>query len=90
LSDLAGVTQNALAHAIPAFATALLHEQPTRPTRLTMACRRCTTIRGIGQPVPVRLPDAGHLCVQHGIWLSGADRPQLDINSCPKIMAAQD
>lgn len=90
MSDLAGVTQNALAHAIPAFATALLREQPTRPTRLTMACRRCTIIRGIGQPVPVRLPATGHICVQHGILLSGADRPQLDINNCPEIMAAQD
>lgn len=90
LSDLTGVTQNALAHAIPAFTTALLREQPTRPTRLTMACRRCTTIRGIGQPVPVRLPATRHICVQHGIWLSGTDRPQLDINSCPEIIAAQD
>lgn len=89
LSVIVGVTQTALAHALPAFTTALPGGQPTGPTRITTACRRCTANRGIRQPVPVRLPITTHVCVRHGIWLSGHDRPQLDVNLCPEIAAVQ-
>jgi hypothetical protein len=89
LSVLVGVTETALAHSLPTFTTVLSRGQPTGPIRRTTACRRCTAIRGIRQPVSVDLPSHTHVCVRHGIWLSSSDRPQLDINLCPEIIGAQ-
>ena len=89
LAVIAGVTEATLAHALPAFTAALSGGQATGPIRITTACRRCTANRGIRQPVPVQLPSYTHVCVRHGIWLSSSHRPQLDVNVCPEIIAAQ-
>jgi hypothetical protein len=45
--------------------------------------------RGIRHAVPVQLPSHTRVCVRHGIWLSGSQQPQLDINICPEIITAQ-
>jgi len=57
--------------------------------RATTACRRCAARRGIHQPVPVHLPAHQQICTHHGLWLSPAPRPQLDLTDCPEIIAAQ-
>jgi TniQ len=84
-----GVTEAALAHALPAFTTAVPGTRPMGPMRTTTACRRCVAARGIHHPIPVHLPSYVQLCVRHGIWLSRSNRPQLDINICPEITTAQ-
>jgi hypothetical protein len=60
-----------------------------KPVRATTACRRCAARRGIHHPVPVHLPAHHKVCTRHGIWLSDAGQPQLDLAACPEIIAAQ-
>jgi hypothetical protein len=85
LAHLTGTPATSLARALPAFGTAGAHS----PVRATTACRRCAARRGIPQPVPVHLPAYHKVCTRHGIWLSDADQPQLDLAACPEIIAAQ-
>jgi hypothetical protein len=85
LAHLTGTPATSLARALPAFGTA----GPRSPVRATTACRRCAARCGIHQPVPVHLPAHHKVCTRHGIWLSDADQPQLDLAACPEIIAAQ-
>jgi transposase len=85
LASLTSVTPTSLACALPAFGTADAHS----PVRATTACRRCAARRGIHQPVPVHLPAHHKVCIRHGIWLSDAGQPQLDLAACPEIVTAQ-
>lgn len=85
LAHLASATPAGLARALPAFATT----GALNPVRTTTACRRCTARRGILQAVPVRLPAHHRICTRHGIWLSDAGQPHLDLTACPEIIAAQ-
>lgn len=85
LARLTGTTPASLARALPAFGTADAHN----PVRATTACRRCAARRGIHQPVPVHLPAHHKVCTRHGIWLSDAGQPQLDLAACPEIITAQ-
>lgn len=39
--------------------------------------------------VPVHLPVHDKVCTRHGIWLSDADQPHLDLAACPEIITAQ-
>ncbi|MCF6475867.1 hypothetical protein FAF44_47145 [Nonomuraea sp. MG754425] len=85
LAHLARTTTTSLARALPAFGTTDAHS----PVRATTACRRCTARRGIHQPVPIHLPTHHKICTRHGIWLSDADHPHLDLAACPEIITAQ-
>jgi hypothetical protein len=85
LTRLTGTTPGSLARALPAFGTADTHS----PVRATTACRRCAARRGIHQLVPVHLPAHHKVCTRHGIWLSDAGQPQLDLAACPEIITAQ-
>ncbi len=85
LARLTSTTPAGLAHALPAFGTTDLHG----PVRATTACHRCTARRGILQPVPVHLPAHRKVCTRHGIWLSDADQPHLDLAACPEIITTQ-
>ncbi len=85
LARLTGARPAGLARALPAFGTTDTHG----PVRLTTACHRCTARRGIFQPVAVHLPAHHKVCTRHGIWLSDAGRPQLDLAACPEIITAQ-
>jgi hypothetical protein len=60
-----------------------------RPLRAAVACRLCTTARGILQPVPVHLPACQQICIRHGIWLSGPGTPQFSVSGCPGIPDAE-
>ena len=70
--------------ALPAFGGG-----PPDPVRATTACRRSAATRGIHQPVPVHVPAHQQICTRHGLWLTGADRPQLDLAARPEIIAAE-
>ena len=85
LAHLTDTTPASLARALPAFGTA----GPHSPVRATTACRRCAARRGIHQPVPVHLPAHDKVCTRHGIWLSDAGQPHLDLAACPEIITAQ-
>jgi hypothetical protein len=85
LADLTGTTPASLGRALPAFGTAAAHS----PVRATTACHRCAARRGIHQPIPVHLPAHHKVCTRHGIWLSDAGQPQLDLAACPEIVTAQ-
>jgi hypothetical protein len=85
LAHLTGTTPAGLARALPAFGTAGTHS----PVRATTACHRCAARHGIHQPVPVHLPAHHKVCTRHGIWLSDAGQPQLDLAACPEIITAQ-
>jgi hypothetical protein len=85
LACLTGTTPASLARALPAFGTA----DPHSPVRATTACHRCAARHGIRQPVPVYLPAHHKVCTRHGIWLSDAGQPHLDLAACPEIIAAQ-
>jgi hypothetical protein len=85
LAHLTGTPPASLARALPAFGSADAHS----PVRATTACRRCAARRGIDQPVPVHLPAHYKVCTRHGIWLSDAGQPQLDLAACPEIITAQ-
>lgn len=85
LARLTGTAPASLARALPAFGTA----GPHSPVRATTACRRCAARHGICQPVPVHLPAHHKVCTRHGIWLSDAGQPQLDLTACPEIITAQ-
>jgi hypothetical protein len=85
LAHLTTTTPASLARALPACATTDTHG----PVRATTACHRCTARRGIHQPVPVHLPAHHKVCARHGIWLSDADQPHLDLTACPEIITAQ-
>jgi hypothetical protein len=85
LARLTSATPASLARALPAFGTADQHS----PVRATTACRRCAARRGIHQPVPVHRPAHHKVCTRHGIWLSDAGQPQLDLAACPEIITAQ-
>jgi hypothetical protein len=85
LANLTGTTPAGLARALPAFGTA----DPHSLARATTACRRCAARHGICQPVPVHLPAHHKVCIRHGIWLSDAGQPQLDVAGCPEIITAQ-
>jgi hypothetical protein len=85
LAHLTGTTPASLTRALPAFGTVGAHS----PVRATTACRRCAARRGIHQPVPVHLPAHHKVCTRHGIWLSDAGQPQLDLAACPEIITAQ-
>jgi hypothetical protein len=85
LARLTGATPASLARALPAFVAA----DPHSPVRATTACRRYAARHGICQPVPVHLPAHRKVCTHHGIWLSDAGQPQLDLAACPEIITAQ-
>ena len=85
LASLTGAAPASLARALPAFGTA----GPHSPVRATTACRRCAARHGICQPVPVPLPAHHKVCTRHGIWLSDAGQPHLDLAACPEIITAQ-
>ncbi|MEU8250640.1 TniQ family protein [Nonomuraea sp. NPDC048916] len=85
LAHLATTTSASLARALPAFGAVDTHS----PVRATTACHRCTARRGVHQPVPVHLPAHQKICTRHGIWLSDADQPHLDLAACPEIITAQ-
>lgn len=85
LAHLTGTTPVGLAHALPTFSAT---EAPSL-VRATTACHRCTARRGIHHPVPVHLPVHDKVCTRHGIWLSDADQPHLDLAACPEIITAQ-
>ena len=85
LAHLTGTTPASLTRALPAFGTADAHS----PVRATTACHRCAARHGIHQPVPVHLPAHHKVCTRHGIWLSDAGQPQLDLAACPEIITAQ-
>jgi hypothetical protein len=85
LARLTSTTPAGLARALPAFATT----DARSPVRATTACHRCTARRGIHQPIPVHLPVHDKVCTRHGIWLSDADQPYLDLAACPEIITAQ-
>jgi hypothetical protein len=85
LARLTGTAPASLARALPAFGTA----DPHSPVRATTACHRCAARHGIRQPVPVHLPAHRKVCTRHGIWLSDAGQPHLDLAACPEIITAQ-
>ena len=85
LALLSGTTPASLARALPAFGTADAYS----PVRVTTACHRCAARHGVYQPVPVHLPAHHKVCTRHGIWLSDAGQPQLDLAACPEIITAQ-
>ena len=85
LARLTSTTPASLAHALPAFGATSAHG----PVRATTACHRCTARHGIHQAVPVHLPVHDKVCTRHGIWLSDADQPHLDLTACPEIITAQ-
>jgi len=85
LARLTGTSHAGLARALPAFGATDTHG----PVRATTACHRCTARRGILQPVPVHLPAHHKVCARHGIWLSDAGQPHLDLAACPEIITAQ-
>jgi hypothetical protein len=85
LARLTSTTPACLARALPAFG----HPDKHGPVRATTACHRCAARRGILQPVPVHLPAHHKICIRHGIWLSDADQPHLDLTGCPEIITAQ-
>ncbi len=85
LARLTGTSPAGLARALPAFGTSDTHG----PVRATTACHRCTARRGVLQPVPVHLPAHHKICTRHGIWLSDAGQPNLDLAACPEIITAQ-
>src|ERR1035441_3225765 len=76
---------SALRRALPAFTG----DDPARPVRAIWACRRCMAARGIQIPVPVHTAAHQQICTQHGLWLPAGDTPQLDLATCPDIIAAQ-
>lgn len=85
LAGLARTTPHHLTRALPVF-----NGTHTRgPLRATTACRYCTARRGLREPVPVHLPVHLKVCTHHGIWLSDAGQPNLDVNACPEIITAQ-
>ena len=84
LATLTGRTPAVLARALPAFGAGYLPD----PVRATTACRRCLAIRGICQPVPVHRPACHLICSRHGLWLSAAGLPQLDLTACPEVRTA--
>jgi len=85
LARLTGTPPASLARALPAFGAA----DPHSPVRATTACPRCAARHGIHQPVPVHLPAHHKVCTRHGIWLSDAGQPHLDLAACPEIITAQ-
>lgn len=85
LARLTGASLAGLARALPAFGTT----DTNSPIRATTACHRCTARRGILQPVPVHLPAHRKICTRHGIWLSDAGQPHLDLATCPEIITSQ-
>jgi hypothetical protein len=80
LADLTGNDANALRRALPALAG--WSRDPSRPVRLTTACRRCTQY----VVVPVHLPALQRLCLRHRTWLGHIQ--QIDTSSCPDIVHA--
>ena len=84
LATLTGRTPAVLARALPAFGAGYLPD----PVRATTACRKCLASRGICQPVPVHRPACHLICSRHGLWLSAAGLPQLDLTACPEIITA--
>lgn len=85
LACLARSTPQRLAGALPAFGAT----HTRGPVRATTACHRCTARHGVSQPVPVHLPVHLKVCTRHGIWLSDAGQPNLDVTACPEIITAQ-
>lgn len=85
LARLTGASPTGLARALPAFGTTDAHG----PIRATTACHRCAARHGILNPVPVHLPAHHKICTRHGIWLSDAGQPHLDLATCPEIITAQ-
>jgi len=84
LAVTSGTTPAGILNALPAFG--ILSRQAARAIS---ACRRCTTARGIPQPVPVHLPAHYQVCLKHGTWLSGPEAPQFSVSECPDIIAAE-
>lgn len=85
LARLTGTAPANLARALPAFGASAAQG----PARAAAACHRCTARRGVHQLVPVHLPAHHKICTRHGIWLSDAGQPHLDLAACPEIIAAQ-
>jgi hypothetical protein len=84
LAALAGISQNALQHALPALS--LAYGDPRPPVRTASACHRCAARRGQHEPVPVHLPAHQRACGRHRTWLGRAI--QIDITAAPDIIAA--
>ncbi len=84
LAVTSGSTAAAIKNALPAFGG-----KRGQPARAVTACRLCTAARRIRQPVPVHLPAHHHVCLRHGIWLSGPGAPQFSVRGCPDILAAE-
>jgi hypothetical protein len=84
LAALAGITENALRHALPALAR---HRDDRRPPlRSAVACRRCAARHGQHAPVPVHLPAHQRACGRHRTWLGRTI--QIDVTTAPDIIAA--
>ena len=80
------------AHPLPALPA--LSPPSAPPTRTARSgppppAARCAARHGIHQPVPVHLPVHHKVCTRHGIWLSDAGQPHLDLAACPEIITAQ-
>ncbi|MDQ1247718.1 MAG: hypothetical protein QG597_2089 [Actinomycetota bacterium] len=84
LAELTGNDANALRRALPALAG--WSRDPSRPVRLTTACRRCTARRAHHAVVPVHLPALQRLCLRHRTWLGHVR--QIDTSNCPDIVLA--
>ena len=84
LAALAGITEIALRHALPALAG---HRDDGRPSvRAAFACRRCTARHGQHDPVPVHLPAHQRACERHRTWLGRAI--QIGITAAPDVITA--
>ncbi len=84
LAALAGITENALRHALPALAGH--HDDGRPPLRSAVACRRCAARHGQHDPVPVHLPAHQRACERHRTWLGRTI--QIDVTTAPDIIAA--
>jgi hypothetical protein len=84
LAALAGTSENALRHALPALSLAFGNPRP--PVRTTLACQRCAARHGQHNPVPVSLPAHQQTCPRHQAWLGRAI--QINVTPAPEITAA--
>ena len=84
LAALAGISENALRHALPALS--LAHGDPRPPVRAARSCQRCTARHGQREPVPVHYPAHQRTCPRHQAWLGR--RIQIDIAAVPEITTA--
>ena len=81
LAALAGTSETALRHALPALAAG---GRP--PVRATFACQRCAGRHGQRNPVPVHIPAHQRACRRHRTWIGRII--QIDITTAPDITTA--